>query len=200
MESLERRFEQHVETVDAVRGKDGEWTAPPFIPTTEPEIGEYVRADDGTGEPTYLWMKPLADRLRERYERVPVPPCRVCGGELTIARMGGGEVTRYACSSPEAKASVGIMRGGDNHYFNSYWSAPNHPDEDVIALLRRLDAARIVADYWIASILGAEALSRTGMSHPVAMVNSALNGTLDPVELGVAVPSDAADALRALMR
>lgn len=37
------------------------------------------------------------ETLRERYTADPIPPCRVCGAELSVASAGGGNATKYAC-------------------------------------------------------------------------------------------------------
>ncbi|MFI5297739.1 MAG: hypothetical protein ACHREM_06525 [Polyangiales bacterium] len=39
--------------------------------------------------------------LRERYEPTVVPPCSVCGGALSMQRIGAGEPTVWACSPQE---------------------------------------------------------------------------------------------------
>jgi len=40
--------------------------------------------------------------LNSRYEPTKVPPCRVCGGELSIGAIGGGSPTRYGCMADNA--------------------------------------------------------------------------------------------------
>lgn len=67
------------------------------------------------------------------------------------------------------------------------------------ALRRELDealtvirVAQAVGKYWIDAILASNELSRTGMSHPVAMVMAALDGETDPIELGISEDGHAA--------
>lgn len=76
----------------------------------------------------------LLDRLHLRYAVEPVPPCRVCGGELGVSGISGGCVT-YACPRPEG---VSIPDHQD-HWEKSQWSPRRRGDEDVIALV---DAVR----------------------------------------------------------
>jgi hypothetical protein len=40
----------------------------------------------------------LIGELTSRYAPTQVPPCRVCGGELSIQAVGGGLPTKWACS------------------------------------------------------------------------------------------------------
>lgn len=53
------------------------------------------------------------------------PPCVVCGGPLTVASMGGGELTTYACQSPDARNSLydPALRSEirTSHYTRSEW-------------------------------------------------------------------------------
>lgn len=56
---------------------------------------------------------------------------------------------------------------------------------EVERLRRIIAAARFVGGYWVDAILASESLRGTGMSHPVACVNAALDGVDDPSELGI---------------
>ena len=47
-------------------------------------------------------------------------------------------------------------------------------------------AARFVATYWRDAYMASDLLRRTGGSHPLACVLTALNGETDPNELGIA--------------
>lgn len=54
----------------------------------------------------------LLTELVERYKPTEVPPCRVCGKELTLQSAGGGQPTVWACDN----------FGQDwEHYSNSRW-------------------------------------------------------------------------------
>jgi hypothetical protein len=39
--------------------------------------------------------------LTARYEPSIIPPCRVCGGELSIQAAGGGKPTEWCCDGTE---------------------------------------------------------------------------------------------------
>lgn len=79
------------------------------------------------------------EALEKRYTAETVPPCIVCGGELSIQRMGGGAATKYAHSSPPG---VSARQWGD-HYEQSAWVQYRAGDSQVLALIaevRRLRA------------------------------------------------------------
>ena len=69
-----------------------------------------------------------------------IPPCRVCGAELTIGSMGGGEATTWHCSSDEAtwlKPGVKDSWNGPEitHYRESEWKQYNHENSVIMRLL-----------------------------------------------------------------
>ena len=65
--------------------------------------------------------------LNDRYEPSKIPPCRVCGGELSIGAIGGGEPTRYGC-----------MADNGAHYGHSTWEDRRQGgDGDVLELIAR---------------------------------------------------------------
>jgi hypothetical protein len=77
-----------------------------------------------------------------------VPPCRVCGGKLSIAACGGGGPTHWACSGQEDDPdNPGRLRRipgrgiADDHYDRSRWTQYNTGDSLVLELLRRLTPA-----------------------------------------------------------
>lgn len=86
----------------------------------------------------------LIEQLIERYTSDPVPPCRVCGGSLSIERAGGGEPTVWACSPWEddptdpgrlkPKAERNLV---DDHYERSRWKQYRSGDCAVLDLIRR---------------------------------------------------------------
>ena len=88
---------------------------------------------DDTPEKTRRFHPPedILDRLRARYTETPVPPCNVCGGELTVQSLGGGAATVYAHSAPEGVA----LRDWFDHYERSRWTQTRSGDSEVIALL-----------------------------------------------------------------
>lgn len=74
------------------------------------------------------------DALEQRYTRTPVPPCRVCGGELTPQSMGGGRPTVYAHSTPDGVSWTSWQA----HYQGSRWEQPRSGDSDVLAAIARI--------------------------------------------------------------
>jgi hypothetical protein len=91
----------------------------------------------------------LIETLTERYEPTEVPPCRVCGAELSIGSMGGGEPTRWACSGreedPDRPGYLRWMKGrtpADDHYDKSQFvDRRQGGDELVMEAVRRLSGA-----------------------------------------------------------
>ena len=83
-----------------------------------------------------------------RYTADPVPPCRVCGGALSIQSCGGGgNATVWGCSGmeddPERPGYMRYMSGrrcADDHYSQSRWTQYRGGDSDVIELARRFHA------------------------------------------------------------
>lgn len=84
--------------------------------------------------------------LRFRYSSPVIPPCRVCGSKLEATSMGGGEPTKYHCSSDEARwlrpgegTSENIMRPGlhprYDHYRESEHIQRRHGDYRIGRLL-----------------------------------------------------------------
>ncbi len=81
------------------------------------------RSKDGLLSPVELSV------LIGAHRPVEVPPCRVCGHELKIASMGGGEATKYVCDSEEASI----------HGKGSLWG----PEADAAADHRRRSEVKI---------------------------------------------------------
>lgn len=71
--------------------------------------------------------------LEQRYTAEPVPPCRVCGGELSVQSMGGGKATVYGCSNKPD--DVKYTEWIDGHYRQSTWVQYRDGDADVLALV-----------------------------------------------------------------
>ena len=105
-----------------------------------------------------LWVKAqtlsntdLMDVVEFCFRAEPIPPCRVCGGPLTIGSMGGGHATRWGCdgriedpSRPEAVVYADGRTVADEHYAQSQWTQHRSGDTRVIELVERmrvLDAA-----------------------------------------------------------
>jgi len=95
--------------------------------------------------------------LRERYAADPVPPCRVCGGELSIASCGGGRPTEWACSTweddPDKPGELRRKDGrsiADAHYERSFWTQYRGGDEAVLELVARVERAARAGDLALA--------------------------------------------------
>ena len=98
-----------------------------------------------------LWEKPYTDwtdeeivgELTESYKAPEVPPCRVCGGELSCQRVGGGEATVWACSGLVDGELQEGRRIADEHYRRSEWEDRSQGgDGRVLELIRRLGDAK----------------------------------------------------------
>lgn len=98
-------------------------------------------------------------RLRERYTAEPVPPCPICGHERSVASIGGGHATVYACSpletDPDDESHLIPRPGYDQgrgqegyweHYQHSQWTQYRPGDPDVPALLALVDALTAAGD------------------------------------------------------
>ena len=91
--------------------------------------------------------------LRERYTTEEPPPCRVCGGVLSIQSMGGGQATEWACSDRPRQA-VNNDEWYD-HYGRSRWTQYRSGDRRVLDLIAefvrsqdaRLAALKLIEDY-----------------------------------------------------
>jgi hypothetical protein len=95
-------------------------------------------------------------RLEKRYGHYEVPLCRVCNRELSIAAMGGGERTWWACSpniedpekpgwlktNPDWEPQPDNEKWPQGHYSHSRWQAPNLPNSDVLRAVRIIQAMR----------------------------------------------------------
>lgn len=87
-------------------------------------------------------------QLRERYAAPEIPKCRVCGGELTVQRTGGGP-TIWGCTGmvddPTGERNWIYAEGrscADEHYERSRWSDYRQGgDAEVIELIDALESA-----------------------------------------------------------
>lgn len=100
----------------------------------------------------------LLQRLEERYAHPEVPPCRICGEELTVSSMGGGGPTIFHCGSEQAKWLGGSLcleaqkldpnhkKGLSykyscehyRHYVDSEFNVYRHGDSDVLKLVEHV--------------------------------------------------------------
>ena len=143
------------------------WRDPAWMDECRVKLLEHVAKGDPLDVAAYcafLWFHgkstagaeraPLTDeqiaRLRQRYTPPAIPPCRVCGGPLSIGAVGGGQPTVWACSGQEAdpdhpgRLRRQLGRGvADEHYSRSRWEDRSQGgDSDVIALLDALSISR----------------------------------------------------------
>lgn len=105
-------------------------------------------------EPEELADSDLCEILLERYKPPTIPPCRVCGGALSIQSCGGGHPTAWACSgieddperSKKHRYKVG-RKPADEHYSRSRFEdlrqgGDDHVLELIARFSRRADSAR----------------------------------------------------------
>lgn len=113
----------------------GEWPQPKSAVDRLMEVidehRQPVPGDVSNGMRRYFPPEGLLARLRQRYTADSIPPCRVCGGELSLASMGGGHATVYACPPPQG---VSIIEHTD-HYNRSKFVHLREGDPDVLALV-----------------------------------------------------------------
>lgn len=88
----------------------------------------------------------LITGLEHIYQATAVPPCRVCGGVLSIQSMGGGQPTVWACDPKEwPDDGEPFYKPGrsfiDDHYERSHWTDYRQGgDSKVMELIRRYRA------------------------------------------------------------
>lgn len=96
----------------------------------------------------------LITMLRERYSPPIIPPCSVCGEELTVVAAGGPHGIVYACSitmeDPDNQGKFMVKSGRhfrDEHYERSrrqYYG--KFGDADVIKLLDIIERLEMVGE------------------------------------------------------
>ncbi len=86
--------------------------------------------------------KPTVSEIRAHHTPTVIPPCRVCGEELSLQACGGGEPTRWGCSGtgddPERPGLSRYKVGrncADEHYSQSVFVDRKHDDPGVLYLL-----------------------------------------------------------------
>lgn len=85
----------------------------------------------------------LVATLRARYTAPEVPPCRVCGGKLSLQAVGGGRPTVWACDGYDTRmvSEEEFERDWhpgrsfvDKHYSDSRYEQYQHGDSLVLEL------------------------------------------------------------------
>ena len=86
--------------------------------------------------------------LEHVYRDEPVPPCRVCGGPLSIQKVGGGYAVEWGCSpyeddpaSPDLVSKKPGRGVADDHFAQSKWTQHRIGDPRVLELVRRFRKA-----------------------------------------------------------
>lgn len=112
--------------------------------------GNRWRIDTGTPEflrpgdpgPEHNDQTRILAMLRHQYTPEPIPPCPVCGAELTVGRMGGGDATRYACpNSGLIRARTPEERdAARDHYSRSQFVHRHDGDGNALAMLDVIEA------------------------------------------------------------
>ena len=79
--------------------------------------------------------------LRKAYAIPTIPPCHICGGKLSIQRLGGGEPTVYACTGTDEHGDMQPGRSFvDRHYSDSHYTDRSRGgDERVLELIARYE-------------------------------------------------------------
>ena len=87
-------------------------------------------------------LRTIVAELRERYAPPTVPPCRICGGALSLQQTGGGAPDVWACTGlVEGEYAYG-RRIADQHYEASTWvDYKAGGDQRVIVLCDALESA-----------------------------------------------------------
>lgn len=94
---------------------------------------------------TKLTDEQIVKIVREKNAPTEIPPCPVCGGELSIGGSGCGEPTIYACSpyerDPDGDEGELRLKDGrdicDEHYRKSEFVDRRHADRFAFELARR---------------------------------------------------------------
>ncbi len=86
----------------------------------------------------------LAGELERNYSPTKIPPCRVCGCELSLQAFGGGGPSKWACSGQDDDWKwLPGRSAADDHYIKSgFEDQRSGGDESVIELLRRSASER----------------------------------------------------------
>ena len=101
----------------------------------EENPGNTAGIDSGTWSNAYL-----AEQLERGYATQTIPPCRICGGALSIGQIGGGLPTVYYCMAMAAAPQNGREKDWQ-HYGDSKWVEPRQTgDLRVLELVRRFRA------------------------------------------------------------
>jgi hypothetical protein len=92
--------------------------------------------------------------LRERYAPSVIPPCRLCGAELSLGSFGGGRPTVWACDGRDDDGNYLPGRKiADRHYSESrYEDYRQGGDPLVLALIARAEKAEQERDELLAAI------------------------------------------------
>jgi len=80
----------------------------------------------------------LLTLLERDHTTTEIPPCRVCGGSLSIQAIGGGRPTVWACSGQDESGKyLPGRRAADEHYSESRFEDRRHTDGRIHELIRR---------------------------------------------------------------
>ena len=84
----------------------------------------------------------LMRKLRESYERPKIPPCHICGAELSLHGFGSGPSVYYC----DGKNEDGTYKDGrkpiDQYFSQSRYEQYRHGDSRVFELMRRYQALK----------------------------------------------------------
>jgi len=118
----------------------------------------------------------LAAALEHDYAAPEIPPCRICGGELSIGQIGGGLPTVYYCTAMADAPRNGREKDWQ-HYGDSKWAAPRQTgDLRVLELVRRFRAVHQERTRLRVALIG-----MIGTGDPRELASMMLTVTASPV-------------------
>lgn len=118
----------------------------------------------------------LADALERDFAAPEIPPCRICGGELSIGQIGGGLPTVYYCAAMADAPRNGREKDWQ-HYGDSKWAEPRQTgDLRVLELVRRFRAVHQERTRLRVALIG-----MIGTGDPRELASMMLSITASPV-------------------
>lgn len=105
-------------------------------------------------------IQTIIAELRDRYAPTAAPPCRICGGELSLERAGGGNPSVWRCAGRVEGGYAPGRKIADQHYKDSEWTDYRAGgDQRVIDICDALERSRFALEWWAADrAIGVEAL------------------------------------------
>lgn len=86
-------------------------------------------------DPVELTDLQLFELLQDRYGATEIPCCRICGGQLEVASIGGSQDTKYACR--DWQKPVDQLTTYDHYARSAWYDHKNGGDRVVLELIDR---------------------------------------------------------------